>query len=191
MNSATVFDGIGLVHHEHEGKIGKSRYRREIAQNIDGLRFVERQVHGGGGGEINDRVAVRRRVDGRLEREIGGGAGLVLDEHRLAEPFGEPLGQDPRHRVGRAAGRIADDPAQRSRRIIERPAFFAGGSGAAADGCLRAAKIDGEEVSWRTPRRYRECTTQSTACTVRFARRWHRRCPFVRWDHGMSPGSWT
>src|SRR5262249_57659050 len=48
---------------------------------------------------------------------MAGGAGLVSDPDGLTEPLRQPRGHDSRHDVGSAAGRKADDPAQRPHRV--------------------------------------------------------------------------
>src|SRR5262249_30868067 len=59
------------------------------------------------------------------------GARFVFDHDRLTEPLGQPRGHDPRHDVGPAAGRKADDPAQRPRRVgLRAGATRYGGEGA-------------------------------------------------------------
>src|SRR5262249_42994989 len=63
------------------------------------------------------RVAVGRRIDHGLDRDIAAGAGPVLDHHRLGEALREPWCHDPRHDIGAAAGRKADHEAQRAQRV--------------------------------------------------------------------------
>src|SRR5215831_7277557 len=60
------------------------------------------------------------RVHHVLGRDIGAGAGTVLDDDLLAEVLGEPCAKDARYDVGPATGREADDPVHRPRRIIQR-----------------------------------------------------------------------
>jgi hypothetical protein len=104
----------------HQRKIDEARHRGDVADEIERQVVEQRDVHRRGCRNIQERVAVGRRTDRRLDRNIGGGAGLVLDDDGLAEPRREPLRHDPRHRVRPAAGRKSDDPAQRPGRIFER-----------------------------------------------------------------------
>ena len=67
------------------------------------------------------RVAVRRRSHDRLGADIAAGARPVLDDEWLPEPLRQPLTDQARDDVGRAAGRKADDDAHRPRRIGLRP----------------------------------------------------------------------
>src|SRR6516225_8151517 len=64
-------------------------------------------------------------VGGRTRDRLGGdfplGTRAVLDDEGLPEALGEPLADQAREDVGRAAGRKANDDAHRSRRIGLRP----------------------------------------------------------------------
>jgi hypothetical protein len=57
------------------------------------------------------RVAVGRRVHHLLRGDVAAGAGLVLDDHRLADRGLHLLGDQAGHDVGGAAGREGDDDA--------------------------------------------------------------------------------
>ena len=59
--------------------------------------------------------------DNRLGGDIGSRAWLVLDDERLAEPLREPLTNETRGDVGRAASQETDNNAHRPRRIGLRP----------------------------------------------------------------------
>jgi hypothetical protein len=72
---------------------------------LNGSASKRGDVHGRGRRNEHQRVAVRGSTDGRLDRDIGGGAGLVFDDDRLAETLRQPLGHDARHGVGPAARR--------------------------------------------------------------------------------------
>ena len=113
-------------------------------------------------------MAVRGRADHRLSGDVGGGAGLVLDHYRLAEPLGEPLRDDPRHDVGGAAGAVADDQPHRPCRIglrrgagVQRPAAPPRRQGAGRLGVschpqgARRRRERLHEVSWKGKRRER------------------------------------
>jgi len=96
-----------------------------VKRGVDRIRRIDQQ----------ERVAVGRGVHDRLGADVVAGAGLVLDDELLAEPLRQPMPDQARQNVGRAAGRIGDDPAYRPRRIIE-------GRGAAQTGkrCSQHAK---------------------------------------------------
>ena len=50
----------------------------------------------------------------RLRGELAAGAGLVLDDDRLAEHLAQPLGQQPGDGIGAAAGGEADQQPDRA-----------------------------------------------------------------------------
>ena len=92
--------------------------RREVLLGVEAGALVElrhwrrgcRSWRAGG-------VAVGRRARDHLAGDIAAGAGAVLDHDRLAERLLEPLAEDARHHVARAAGREAEHERDRPRRI--------------------------------------------------------------------------
>ena len=60
------------------------------------------------------RVAVGRRVIDLFGADIAGSPGAVLDHHRLAPFARQPVGDNPRNGVGRAAGRKWHDDLYRT-----------------------------------------------------------------------------
>ena len=74
-----------------------------------------------------ERVAVGRRLGDIVHPERERAARLVLDNHRTAENGSNLGSEDARHRVGRAAGRLRHDQADRlvgivgDRRAGQRP----------------------------------------------------------------------
>jgi hypothetical protein len=69
-----------------------------------------------------------------LDRDPAAGAGLVLDDHRLADIVGELLADQPREQVVAAAGREPHDHPDRPGRIVGlRPCR----GGRRAEGCER------------------------------------------------------
>jgi hypothetical protein len=74
--------------------------RRRVAQEVVVQLLVERRIDGVRGRNQQERISVRRRVDHRLGRDIGAAAGAAFDDDRLAEPLGEPLGDQARRDVG-------------------------------------------------------------------------------------------
>ncbi len=103
---------------QHERQRDEAADRRDVAQEVERQLLVEGGVDRVGGGGQQDGVAVGRRADHRLRRDVVGGAGLVLDHHRLAEALRQEVGHDPRQDVGGAAGRIRHDPADRPGREV-------------------------------------------------------------------------
>ena len=85
------------------------RDRHDVAQEIEVELFVERGVDGVLRIHQQQRVAVGRRAGDELGRDVAGGAGPGLDDELLAELLRQPLRDQARGDVGRAAGRLADD----------------------------------------------------------------------------------
>jgi hypothetical protein len=79
-------------------------------------------------------VTIRRGLGDRVGAEIAAGAGAVLDQHRLADPFGQLVGEDPSHRIDAAARRERHHDADVARWI------------ALAKGIARKAKSDEPHV---------------------------------------------
>ena len=73
------------------------------AQEIEIELVVERGIDGVGRRDKQQRVAVGRRANHRLGREIGGGTRPAFDHNRLAEPLRKPLAGQSRGDVGRPA----------------------------------------------------------------------------------------
>ena len=95
------------------------RDRRDVANEVELQIGVKRGVDVVRGIDQQHRVAVRFRIDHRLGGDVVAGAGLVFDDELLAEPLRQPLADQARDDVGGAAGRIADHPAHRPRRIVQ------------------------------------------------------------------------
>src|SRR5262249_45737166 len=100
---------------------GALRYGIERAERV----VAQRLVHDGGddlpGGHDAERVAVLVGARDRLVAERAGGAGPVLDHHRLAEPLLQRLGDDAADDVGAAAGPERHDHLDRPLRPVLRP----------------------------------------------------------------------
>ena len=117
MNSAKVLGGeiAGRRHEEHRG-VGQPRDHLHVAVVVD--LHALRQQHGrqaiGRDVADHDGVAVGLGARHFLDGDDAGRAGLVLDQHVLAERFAELLGVVPRHRVGQPAGRVGDQHADRA-----------------------------------------------------------------------------
>ena len=62
-------------------------------------------------------VTVSRRLGDKVGGDGAGGAGAVLDQHRVAPDLGEALRNHPRDDVGAAAWREADQDANRFGRV--------------------------------------------------------------------------
>jgi hypothetical protein len=91
--------------------------RRDVAEEDERQLVVERRVDGARHADHQQRVAVGRRLHDGLGRDVGAGAGPVLDDDRLPQPRRQPLPDDAGRDVGRAARGEPDDEAHRPRRI--------------------------------------------------------------------------
>ena len=65
--------------------------RRHVTREIIFEMLVERGVDRVLQARHQQRVAVGRRIHHRLRSDVSAGAGPVLDDELLAEPFGQPL----------------------------------------------------------------------------------------------------
>ena len=86
----------------------------EVLDRIVGQVALHRRIDDHGAGRAqHQRVAVGRRLGRRFHRDRAGRAGLVVDDHVLAERGAELLGQRPRHQIGAAARGERHDHADR------------------------------------------------------------------------------
>jgi hypothetical protein len=88
-----------------------AHHRRQVARGQDGgleQRGIGR-LHRGR--RDHHRVAVGRGLDDLAGGDVATGAGLVVDDHGLAQRFGQALRDQAGHHVGGAAGGEADDDA--------------------------------------------------------------------------------
>src|SRR3954466_1907272 len=113
--------GDRWVDHHDGGLAAYARDRRDVADEIEIEVVIERRVDRVRRIGEQQRIAVRRRAHARLGANVAAGAGPVLDDKLLTEPFGQPL----RHRacggIGRAARWKTDYDTHRPHRIIFRP----------------------------------------------------------------------
>ena len=89
----------------------------DVADEVEAEVRIQARIDRDGRVDSEQRIAVRRRPHDRLGRDVAGGATPVLDDERLAEPRGQRLTYQADENVGAAAGRIADDAAERPCRI--------------------------------------------------------------------------
>ncbi len=108
------------IDQKHHRQPDQSGDRGDIAKKIEIEFFVERCIDGVGRDHRQQRVAVRRRAHHGLRGDIAAGAGAALDHERLAQALGEPLPDQSRHQIRRAAAAEAFDDTHRPRRIIGR-----------------------------------------------------------------------
>src|SRR6266545_3497255 len=98
---------------QHQRQLGEARHHRDVAQEVERQRLIERHVDGVGRDREEQRVAVRRRVGDSLRRDIGAAARAVLDHYRLAHPVRQKLRDQAGDDVGRSAGWKRYDKADR------------------------------------------------------------------------------
>jgi hypothetical protein len=106
--------------HHHAGAVHHPGDRRDVANDVEAQIVVEPGAEGIHRGDHEQRVAVRGSADHRFGREIAAGAGTIVDDERMAQPGRQPIGDDAREQIGRAAGSRADDEPHRPRRIALR-----------------------------------------------------------------------
>ena len=138
------------IYHHDKGAADEARDRRDVADEIEIEFVVERRIDRVRRTDQEERVAVRRRAHDRLGGDIAAGARPVLDDEWLAEPLRQPLTDQAREDVVRAAGGKADDrcaPAATDRFAPTRRATWP----EARQRPLPDAEIGGAEVSWRPP----------------------------------------
>jgi hypothetical protein len=87
----------------------------QIVRQVREQRRVDRRI---ADRHERERVAVGRRFRDRRHRNVAGGADAVLDDHALIPALRQPVGNDARESVRRAAGREADDDVDRPCGII-------------------------------------------------------------------------
>ena len=109
------------MYHHDKGTADEARDRRDVADEIEIELVVKRRIDRVRRTDQEQRVAVRRRAHDRLGGDVAAGARPVLDDEWLAEPLRQPLTDQAREDVVRAAGGKADDDAHRPRRIGLRP----------------------------------------------------------------------
>jgi len=124
---ADRFDRQRRVHQHDLRDRGEERERLEVALRMVSEIGIDDRVHRRGA-VVRDqkRVAVGRRLGRGFRADDHGGAGAILDHHRLAPALGERRGDDARGGVDRAARRGRHDDAHGALGI----ALFGNGLGA-------------------------------------------------------------
>jgi hypothetical protein len=105
------------IYHHDKGRAGNACDRRDVADEIEVERVVERRIDRVRRDDQKERIAVRGCTHDRLGGDIGAGAWPVLDDELLAEPLRQPLTHQTRDEINRAARGKAHDHAHRPRRI--------------------------------------------------------------------------
>ena len=105
MNSGTVLAGTDGFTSMMYGHADDARDRRDVADEIEIEFLVERRVDCVRRADQEQCIAVRGRAHDRLGGDIAASTRPVLDDERLAEPLRQPLTDQARDDVGRAARR--------------------------------------------------------------------------------------
>jgi hypothetical protein len=95
----------------------EARDRRDVTKEIEVELVVERRVDCVRRASQEQRISVRLRTHDCFGASIAASAWPILDDELLAKPFRQPLADQTRVQVVRAASRKADDDAHRARRI--------------------------------------------------------------------------
>src|SRR5580700_3025145 len=147
-----------------------------ITQEVVIELVIERNVDGIANGGQEERMAVRCGLHHCLGRDIASGAGSVLNDEWLTKPLGQPLSQQAREDVGRAAGGKTDDDAHRPCRKSLRPCQARYGRERCSARCqmeeLAAEKFH-SITSWAVNSRFGG-TVRPSAFAVRSGIRWAR-----------------
>jgi hypothetical protein len=91
VNTACVI-GMTILHRVERHLVVEARIDRELRERSQ-----------------QERVAVGRRLGDAIARNVGAGAGDVLDHHRLAPGFRQLVSDHPRNEIRGTGGRKADD----------------------------------------------------------------------------------
>ena len=108
--------------HQHDQRAGRDQAdRREILARVVADIGIERRIdRERAGAAEHERVAVGRGLRDRARRDRAAGAAAVLDHDLLAERLAHLLGDDARHHVVAAAGRVGHDQRDRPVGIVLR-----------------------------------------------------------------------
>jgi hypothetical protein len=137
---AQRLEGAARLADDDQVERGQRRHGREGLERVVGQRLEQGLADGGAAGDQQQRVAVGRGRGHRLAGDHAAGAGLVVDDHRLAQGARHVLAHGARRDVGRAAGALGT-----TMRIglAGKPAACAAPSGTAA-----AARKGSHGVAW-------------------------------------------
>src|SRR5262245_60145753 len=97
--------------HRHVRHADDAGDRRDVAEKHEAELVVECRIDHICPGDKEERVAVRRRAHDRFGADIAATSWPVIDDEWLAEPLRQPLTDEARQNVLRAAGGNGDDQA--------------------------------------------------------------------------------
>src|SRR5262245_28212641 len=107
--------------HQHKRSAADAGDWRSVTNEIETELFVKRSVVCVRRAAKVQRIAVRCRAYDCLGAQCAAGAASIFDDKWLAKSFRQPLTNQPRKNVGRAARSKADNDANRPVRIGLRP----------------------------------------------------------------------
>ena len=110
----------GRMHLHHKIIAGERCNRCNVAQEIEVEIRIERGVDRAAERDHRERIAVRRRLHDLLHRDVAARARPIVDDELLAEALRQPLADEARIDVVRAAGGKTDHDAHGPRRITLR-----------------------------------------------------------------------
>jgi hypothetical protein len=105
------------MHHHYLGLVNEARDRRDVADKIEAKLLVERRVDRDRRADREQGVAVGGRAHDRLGGDVGGGTDPVVNHERLPQTLRQPVTDQSRQDVLRAARSRADDDAHQARRV--------------------------------------------------------------------------
>ena len=106
------------VHDEHVGNDAEAFDGAEVSTGFQLTPLMQAGHHGVARAHAQQRVAVGRGLGDEFGADRAAGAGLVLDDHRLAVLGDELLADDARDRIDDAAGGEGHDDVDRLARIV-------------------------------------------------------------------------
>ena len=111
MNSLALLGRHLGVDHQHDRRVADHGDRREVARHVEGQRLVDAREDDHVVRHHAEREAVGRRTRQRLQADDAAGAGLVVDDDRVAQRLGQRRLRGARDRVDARAGGVGQDEA--------------------------------------------------------------------------------
>src|SRR5215813_4803453 len=103
------------MYHQDSWRAVNARYRCDVANEVETEVVIECHVPCVMCPDLEERIAVGRRLHDCLGGQIAASAGPVLNDELLAEALRQPLADQAGIQVGHAASRKAGDQSHRAR----------------------------------------------------------------------------
>jgi hypothetical protein len=110
-------------HHHDTGAVHHSGDRRDVTKHVEAQVRIEPGAEGVHRGDHEQRMAVCRGADHRFGRKVAAGAGSIFHDEWLPQARREPIGDNARQQIRRAARRGADQELHRPCRVVLRPSL--------------------------------------------------------------------